>query len=107
MCPVTYCLAVAQRSCLCGPAHVSMTCGPASNRPLRPIGTDVRIYYQPPTKAREKPTPATLRRVEKPKQKKIKKRKKKKKEGNKERQKWLSEVCWCGVPHRRLTAAAP
>ena len=45
MFPVTYCLAVAQRSCLCGPAHVSMACGPASNRPLRPIGTDVRIYY--------------------------------------------------------------
>ena len=28
-------------------------------------------------------------------------------EGKKARQKWLSEVCWCGVPHRRLTAAAP
>ena len=46
MCPVTYCLAVAQRSCLCGPAHGSCPCGPASNRPLRPIGTDVRIYYR-------------------------------------------------------------
>jgi len=45
MCPVTYCLAAAQRSCLCGPAHGSCPCGPASNRPLRPIGTDVRIYH--------------------------------------------------------------
>ena len=49
MCPVTYCLAVAQRSCLCGPAHGSCPCGPASNRPLRPIGTDVRIYHLRPS----------------------------------------------------------
>ena len=34
-------------------------------------------------------------------------RKKRRKEGKKERQKCLSEVCWCGVSHRRLTAAAP
>ena len=38
---------------------------------------------------------------------KEKKKRKKKKEGKKARQKWLSEVCWCGVSHRRLTAAAP
>ena len=44
MCPVTYCLAVAQRSCLCGPTHGSCSCGPASNRPVRPSGTDACIY---------------------------------------------------------------
>ena len=44
MCPVTYCLAVAHRPCLCGPAHGSMPCGPASYRLLRPSGTDARIY---------------------------------------------------------------
>ena len=35
----------AQRPCLCGPAHGSMSCGPASNKPVRPSGTDARIYH--------------------------------------------------------------
>ena len=87
MCPVTYCLAVAQRSCLCGLAHMrgSMPCGPASNRPIRPSGTDARIYCgcrpgwpgccgenpppgqgtaaRPPTQARPAPPPAPARRL--------------------------------------------
>ena len=35
----------AQRPCLCGPAHGSMSCGPAYNKPVRPSGTDARIYH--------------------------------------------------------------
>ena len=38
----------AQRSCLCGPAHGSMPCGPASSRLLRPSGTDARFYHLRP-----------------------------------------------------------
>ena len=36
-----------------------------------------------------------------------KEKKERKKEGRKESKTEVSEVCWCGVSHRRLTAAAP
>ena len=84
MCPVTYCMAVAHRPCLCGPAHGAMPCGPAPYRPLRPSGTDARV---------------------------IVKREKRRKERKKDRRKCLSEVymCWyrCGVSHRHFNYGRP
>ena len=46
MCPVAYCLTVAQKPCLCSPAHGPCPCSPASNWPMRPGGTDACIYCQ-------------------------------------------------------------
>ena len=47
------------------------------------------------------------KKKKKPGKKKKKKRKREKIRKERKRQKCLSEVCWCGVSHRRLTAAAP